>query len=129
MPNDQSAQIARTSFVLAVHNIEDASRYWCDVLGFTLERTIPGWRFVTRDICRVMLGECPEAMAPKDLGDHSYFGYIEVSDVDAYHREIASRSAMILFAPADKPWGMREMAVRTPDGHRVMFAEPCGPSN
>jgi len=24
---------------------------------------------------------------------------------------------------ADKPWGMREFGVRTPDGHRIMFGQ------
>lgn len=24
---------------------------------------------------------------------------------------------------ADKPWGMREVGVRTPDGHRIMFGQ------
>ena len=30
----------------------------------------------------------------------------------------------VLSGPADKPWGLREMAVRTPDGHRIMFCQP-----
>jgi hypothetical protein len=34
------------------------------------------------------------------------------------------RGAIILHAPSDKPWGQREMAVATPDGHRMMFAQP-----
>jgi uncharacterized glyoxalase superfamily protein PhnB len=120
------SKIVRTSFVLAIPNVELAAKYWCDVLGFSLEATHPGWRFVSRDICRVMLGECPGAIPPSDLGDHSYFGYIEVTDLDAYFAEIAGRDVSILSPPTDKPWGMREMAVRTPDGHRVMFAQVSG---
>ena len=26
-------------------------------------------------------------------------------------------------AAADKPWGMREFAIETPDGHRIMFGQ------
>jgi len=117
------SQIVRTSFVLSVPDVERTTTYWCDVLGFSLELTNGGWRFVTRDICRVMLGENPTAIAPSDLGDHSYFAYIDVSDLDTYFAEIANRDATILAPPADKPWGMREMMVRTPDGHRVMFGQ------
>ena len=115
-------QIVRTSFVLSVPDVELAAKYWCDVLGFRLDATHEGWRFVTRDICRVMLGENPHALPPNDLGDHSYFAYIEVSDLNAYFAEITGRKASILSPPTDKPWGMREMMVQTPEGHRVMFA-------
>jgi uncharacterized glyoxalase superfamily protein PhnB len=79
----------------------------------------PGWRFVLRDGLRVMLGACPDAIAPAALGDHGYFAYWVVDDVDAFHREIAARGAIILAAPHDKPWGMREMALATPEGHRI----------
>ena len=65
-------------------------------------------------------------MAPRDLGDHSYFGYVVLDDVDAYHAEIAARGADVIAPPADKPWGMREMPVRTIDGHRIMFAQELG---
>jgi hypothetical protein len=33
------------------------------------------------------------------------------------------RWSLIVSAPADKPWGWREMAVATPEGHRMMFAQ------
>jgi uncharacterized glyoxalase superfamily protein PhnB len=59
-----------------------------------------------------------------DLGDHSYFAYLTVDDVDALHAEFVGRGAIILHAASDKPWGQREMAVATPDGHRMMFAQP-----
>jgi uncharacterized glyoxalase superfamily protein PhnB len=123
MHKDSSVQFVRTSFVLAVPNSERSARYWCDVLGFKLQMTPPGWHFVVRDSCRVMLGECPADMSPADLGSHSYFGYIEVTDLDSYHDEIAARGAIITSPPSDKPWGMREMAVQTPDGHRVTFGQ------
>ena len=120
-----SVQIVRTSFVLAVPDVERSCLFWCDVLGFELQPSPTGWRFVTRDGCRVMLGECPDAMPPAELGDHSYFGYVQMAGLDAFFAEISRKHAAILSPPADKPWGMREMAVRTSDGHRVMFAEAC----
>ncbi|WP_349291499.1 VOC family protein [Nitratireductor mangrovi] len=68
----------------------------------------------------LMLGSCPDAIHLRDLGDHQYFGYLEVADVDECHARATARGADILFAPADRPWGMREFGVRTPDGHRFM---------
>lgn len=70
-----------------------------------------------------MLGRCPDALSPRDIGDHSYFAYILVDDVDALHAEFVGKGALILRAPEDKPWGRREMAIATPDGHRMMFGQ------
>jgi hypothetical protein len=38
-------------------------------------------------------------------------------------RGLAERDAIVLSGPADKPWGMREMAVAEPAGHRMMFGQ------
>jgi catechol 2,3-dioxygenase-like lactoylglutathione lyase family enzyme len=112
------------AFVLAVPDLERSVHYFCDVLGFRVDwEDATNWACLARDEARVMLGHCPDAVPPAEIGDHSYFGYLHVDDVDALHAEIASRGALIIAAPADKPWGLREMAIRTPDGHRMMFGQ------
>ena len=115
------AKVTGMSYVLAVPDVRRTADWWIEVMGFRLQMEPEGWRFVVRDGCRIMLGECPDAIPPADLGDHSYFAYVELDDVDAYHAAIAPRGAEVIAPPTDKPWGMREMAVRTPDGHRIMF--------
>lgn len=121
-----TARIQRVSYVLAVHDLVRSTDYWRDVLGWKLEFEDPGnWSFMFRDRVGVHIGECKDALAPAALGDHSYFGYIVLDDVDAYHAEIAAKGADCR-APEDKPWGMREMVVRTIDGHRIMFAQELG---
>ena len=76
-------EIIRTMYVLAVPNVTDTARYFQDALGFEL---LPiedeGWRFLRRDVCRVMIGECPGALHPSALGGHNYFGYFVVDDID-----------------------------------------------
>jgi uncharacterized glyoxalase superfamily protein PhnB len=69
------------------------------------------------------MGKCIGVPEASTLGDHSWIARIFVERLDDYHAEIAPRGAEILTGPADKPWGLREMAVRTPDGHRIMFCE------
>jgi catechol 2,3-dioxygenase-like lactoylglutathione lyase family enzyme len=115
--------ILHAGFVLAVPNADTTARWWTDVMGFARVLEPEGWVFVQRDGCLIRLGSCPDAIPPRDLGDHQYFGYIEVDAVDRLYEEIGSRGADILFAPTTQPWDMREMGVRTPDGHRVMFAQ------
>jgi uncharacterized glyoxalase superfamily protein PhnB len=73
-----------------------------------------------------MLGRCPDAQPPSALGDHNYFGFFETDDVDALCREFTERGARILSCPADRQWGWREMAVASPEGHRMMFAQRLG---
>jgi catechol 2,3-dioxygenase-like lactoylglutathione lyase family enzyme len=121
-----TARIERVSFVLAVHDLARSTAYWRDVLGWELKFDDPGnWSFMFRDRVGVHLGECKDAIALVDLGDHSYFGYVVMDDVDSYHAEISARGARC-GAPVNKPWGMREMVVRTIDGHRIMFAQELG---
>ena len=112
------------AYVLAVPDAVRTAAYFQDVLGFAPAwEDGDNWRTLARDGVRVMLGRCPDAIPPAELGDHSYFAYIEVDDLDALHAEIAARGAIISSPPADKPWGRREMGVHTPDGHRMMFAK------
>ena len=120
-----AADFRRPRFVLAVPDAQATAAWWVDAMGFARILEVPGRVFVRRCDCIIHLGSCPDALPPRDLGDHSYFGYIEVDSIDALHAEISANGVTILSPPADKPWGMREMAVRTPDGHRVMFGQPA----
>jgi catechol 2,3-dioxygenase-like lactoylglutathione lyase family enzyme len=112
------------AFVLAVPDFDRSVRYFVDILGFRPEwRDGANWQSLIRGGVRVMLGHCPDALPPREIGDHSYFAYIIVDDVDALHAELLGKGAVILHAPVDQPWSRREMTMATPDGHRIMFAE------
>ena len=113
------------AYVLAVHDLAAATAYFIEMLGFSRERTDPGnWEGLIRDGVRLHLGACPDSIPAAELGDHSYFGFFATDDVDALAAEFGARGALILFSPADQPWGWREMGVATPEGHRMMFAQP-----
>jgi predicted enzyme related to lactoylglutathione lyase len=120
----ESADLRSFSFVLAVPDLERSASYFRDALGFRLEWPEgSGWQLASRGTVRIMMGHCPDAMAPSATGDHSYFGYLDVDNADALHNEFVSRGALILQPPADKPHGMREFLVGTPDGHRMMVGQ------
>ena len=117
------AKIAPWAFVLAVPNLDRSAVYFRDVLGFKVRwEDVTGWHLMERDTVRVMLGECPNDMRPADLGSHNWFGYLNADDVDALHAEITARGATCS-APADRPYGMREIVVTTVDGHRIVFGQ------
>ena len=114
--------IRHPRYVIAVHDLERTSRYYRDVLGFEIRATgDPGWQFFVRDACFIMAGECRDAVAPQDLGDHSYFAYLEVDDIDPLYETLVAKDATFIKPLRDEPWGMREFGIRTIDGHRMMF--------
>ncbi len=118
--------ILRNRYVLAVHDVREAAKFYVDALGFRITAEPAGWIFVSKDNCTIMLGECPDDLHPSKLGCHRYFAYLRVDDVDAYHAHLAGKDVEGLGPVADKPWGMREFALTTPDGHQLMFGQKIG---
>jgi hypothetical protein len=118
-------KILQNHYVLAVHDLSGSAEFFKQ-LGFRVVSEPDGWVFVERDNCMIMLGECPDAIHPADLGDHSYFGYLRVDNVDEYHDEITSRGVKVHSPLEDKPWSMREFGVRSPEGHRITIGQWIG---
>ena len=109
-------------YVIAVQDLERSAQYYRDVLGFEVRTPAdPGWRFFVRGQCFIMAGECRDALPPAELGDHSYFAYIEVDDIDSLHAAVLGKGAVVIKDLRNEPWGMREFGIRTVDGHRIMF--------
>lgn len=115
--------IAPWAFVLAVADLDVSAAYYRDVLGFSLFwDDASDWRLAERGAVRLMFGRCPTDDPAADIGSHSWFGYLEVSDVTAFRTEIVDRGA-VCSEPAERPYGMREIVVTTVDGHRIAFGE------
>ena len=115
------SEITNVRFVLAVLNLKSSTDYYTSTLGLTMDFEAPGWSFLSRGNFRVMLGECTDAIPPGELGDHSYYEYITVTDVDALYIEYQQSGVQFTQSLASKPWGMREFGIRTLDGHSLMF--------
>ena len=110
--------------VLAVHDLDRSATWFCRVLGCERSDPDPGnWAFCTAGAVTFMLGRCPDALPASSLGDHSYVAYLRVDDVDAFHARALAEDAEVLKPPTDEPWGQRELALRSPDGHRFMLGQ------
>jgi uncharacterized glyoxalase superfamily protein PhnB len=120
--------------VLPVADAARAARYFCDVLGFALDfiageppsyarvkmgvrqKGDTGWG----DPVYLRLWQC----AGHDA--RSWRGEIVIHvghDIDGLHAAYVKRGVAILEAPQSQPWGLREFAIREPDGHVLRF---CG---
>ena len=121
------ARLDGTRLILAVRNLRRATDFYTSVLGLRRDfgDESDGWSWLSRDQFRVGLGECRDAVPAGQLGDHSYVAYVTVDDIDGLYEEFISHGASIRTAPQDKPWGMREFALETPDGHRMTFGSPA----
>ena len=49
--------------------------------------------------------------------------WLQVRDVDAVGRGLEEAGVDIVELPTDKPWGLREMQARDPDGLSIMIVE------
>lgn len=116
--------------VLPVADAARAARYFCDVLGFELD---------------FIAGEPPSYARVKHVpaagqGEAVYLRLWQVNtrearpwrgeivihvgrDLDGLHAAYVKRGVDILEPPASQPWGLREFALREPDGHVLRF---CG---
>ena len=116
-------EILTSTFVLAVNDLATSKRFYLEKLGFAEDFSVDGWAFLSRGACKLRLGHCPDAVPMTKNQDHSWFAYLHVRDAADLYEEIVRKGAEIWHRLEDKPWGMREFAVVTPDGHRIGFGE------
>jgi uncharacterized glyoxalase superfamily protein PhnB len=116
-------KVVHTRHVLAVKDLSVAASYFKDQLGFDLDFTAPGWEFLSFGDFKVMLGECSDEMTAEATGNHSWFAHALVGNVDEVYAELVERGAKINSPLSNKPWGIREFTVITPDGHRIAFGQ------
>ncbi len=120
--------ILQNHYVLAVHDVRRSAAFYVEKLGFHIVAEPAGWIFVKREACLIMLGECPDDLPAGATGCHSYFAYLCVEEADGWHDELKAAGVELLSAIEDKPWGMREFGLRTPDGHRLMIGAHLRPT-
>jgi uncharacterized glyoxalase superfamily protein PhnB len=111
--------------VLPVADVAAATDWFCRVLGFSIDFSI---------------GE-PASYARVKLGDHSWGApiYIHLTqtgdavqpcgatrlhvghDIDGLHAHALREGAQVLLPPTDQPWGLREIEIAAPGGHRLVL--------
>ena len=120
--------------ILGVRNVRQSAEHYRDVLGFDLDPVDgvfqpspnePGGVYAIVKRAGVWIhfqirrGDMPErkrAALERDV-------YLYVDDLDALHADLQRRGAVILQPPRMAPFGIREMVVEDPDGHRLAFGE------
>lgn len=116
-------EIVNATFVLAVNDLPASRQFYIEKLGFAEDFSVEGWAFLSRGACKLRIGHCPDAIPMSKAQDHSWFAYLHVEHASLFYEEVVEKGVEIWHPISDKPWGMREFAIVTPDGHRIVFGE------
>ena len=112
--------------VLLVSDVVRSRDYYSDALGFrlnTLWGEPPTFCMARRDGVEVMLSQVSDNPQPNGKIDGQMDAYIWVDDVTNLFKEFDAKGALIESGPTDRPYEAREIEVRDPDGHRLVFAQ------
>jgi uncharacterized glyoxalase superfamily protein PhnB len=115
--------ILKTQHVLAVDDYAANVAYFTEKLGFTLNNEIDGWAFLSLGDFHIMLGDCQGEMLAEETRSHSWFAYVNCTGIDDIYNDMKKRGAEIREKLMNKPWGLREFLVATPEGHRIKFGQ------
>lgn len=111
--------------VLNVASVPASIDYYVEKLGFQKDwdwGSPPHFGCVSRDEVRIFL--CHDAQGARGM-----WISIFVEDVDTLYEDYRLRGATIRQAPTNFPWGLREMNVEDPDGHRLRLgSDATGPA-
>lgn len=116
-------RVVKTQHVLAVSDFESAVRYFVEKLGFSEYKRVGGWSFLQLGDFWLMVGDCQGEVPAGETGNHSWFAYVNCEGIDELYRQYRERQVAIPEPIANKPWGLREFLVETPEGHRIKFGE------
>ena len=111
--------------ILAVEDLESSRKFYVQKMGFVETFQTGGWSFLKRGHLRLRIGHCPGIVPMSACQDHSLIIQAIVDDANALYEEFKTKGINVS-EPDDKPWGLREFGVLTPDGHRFMFVQDLG---
>jgi uncharacterized glyoxalase superfamily protein PhnB len=127
-------QDAQLMPIISVDSVDQARAFYVDQLGFKHLMGMLG-KDGQLDFCTVTLGGAKVMlMRPQEptegTGATSHKRpveiYMEVSDVEAYHKQLASKGIKIAAPLTDQWWGDRTFTVMDPFGYQIWFYETVG---
>jgi catechol 2,3-dioxygenase-like lactoylglutathione lyase family enzyme len=104
-------EVLSSRILLRPKNFTATAHFYRDVLGLHVYREFGS------GVVFFLGGGYLEVSRQSDEGSGGKLElWMQVRDVDCVHAELAELAVEILEPPADKPWGLREMRIRDPDG-------------
>ncbi|MFD2871048.1 VOC family protein [Mucilaginibacter ximonensis] len=97
---------------LPVVEVEKAQTYYCDILGFELL-----WTYPDKYIGAVGRGDLVIFFAKTTQPITPCYHWIFTETVDEAYQELKARGADIVENIEDKPWNIRQFAIKDLNGH------------
>lgn len=128
MTMTRDAAILRSAAYFPVPDVAGIGAYYRDVLGFTCEYAAgdpPDFAIHSRGGSAIMFRRVPDAtlISPNEKQGGTWDVFLWVDDVDVLYRELSLVGAEIVYAPVVQPYGMKEFAVRDPNGYVLGFGQ------
>jgi catechol 2,3-dioxygenase-like lactoylglutathione lyase family enzyme len=132
MTPSRRAAVVRGAPYFPVPDVATTGAYYRDVLGFRCEYSAgdpPEFALYSRDGHGIMLRCVADAalIRPSERQGGTWDAFFWVDDVEALYDELARKSVEVVYAPVVQPYGMKECAVRDPDGHVLGFGQEWPP--
>ena len=123
-----SADIIRGAPYFPVGDVSTIGAYYRDVLGFQSEYSAgqpPEFAIYSRGGSAIMFRRVPDVtlIRTNESQGGTWDVFFWVSDVDALHREFTRAGAVFVYDPVVQPYGMKEFAVRDPNGYVLGFGQ------
>jgi catechol 2,3-dioxygenase-like lactoylglutathione lyase family enzyme len=109
-----------------VTDIEQAVRFFVDILGFELQLRMENYAYLHRETVgfRMLEQEGPDGAPP---GNRRFAYYIDVRDVDQLYAELKPKLDTLpkrdVYGPVNQGYGQRELLVLAPDGNLIAFGQ------
>lgn|SRR5262245_725943 len=120
MPEASGISLRDAATVFVVRNVDESVAHYRDVLGFRVEFRYGEPAFyagVERGGVIIHLQAATDTA--RQLGQAAI--YIFVTGVDALYEELRSRGALVLGAPENYAYGMRDFTITDLDGNELVF--------
>ena len=113
---------------LHVPDVEEAIRFFTELLGFEVQFRAPDYAYVHRETVGFrLMKRSVEDVGPMPEDRNGYTYYIDIRSMDALLEELRPKLAALppgdVHGPVDQVWGQRELMIRTPDRMLLVFGQ------
>ena len=118
-------EVLSSRVLLRPTDFERSFRFYAESLGLHVYREWSSGS--TRGVVFFLGGGFLELSGSIRTGASESIGlWLQVRDLDALGHKLEEAAVDIIELPTNKPWGLREMQIRDPDGLRIVIVEVPG---
>jgi catechol 2,3-dioxygenase-like lactoylglutathione lyase family enzyme len=128
MSANPRADILRGAPYFPVADVARTGDYYREVLGFEREYAAgdpPEFAVYSRSGSPIMFRRVADAtlIRPNESQGGTWDVFFWVNDIVALYDELSRKGAVAVYAPVVQPYGMKEFAVRDPNGYVLGFGQ------